>query len=125
MTATKQVSPTEDQLNLRRLADNSLVIQFSGNWRMQDGLPSFHEVQKQIESESGLKRITFETASLSSWDSGFITFLLKIHQLSNRLGIQADHSGLPDGVQRLLHLATAVPEQKDARRTVVREWLIT
>ncbi|UCE63808.1 MAG: ABC transporter permease [Nitrospirota bacterium] len=125
MTATKQVSPTEDQLNLRRLADNSLVIRFSGNWRMQDGLPSFHEAKKQIESESGLKGITFDTQGLSSWDSGFITFLLKINELSSRLEIEADETGLPDGVRRLLHLATAVPEQKDARRKVVREWLVS
>ena len=125
MNATKQGSPREDQVSLRRLDDNSLVIQFSGNWRMQDGLPSYHEVKKQIESESGVQRITFDTQGLSSWDSGFITFLLKLFQLSSRLEIQADGSGLPEGVQRLLKLATAVPEQKDARRTVVREWLIS
>ncbi len=125
MYATKQGSLKEDQLSLRRLADNSLVIRFSGNWRMQDGLPSYYEVKKQIESESGVQRITFDTQDLSSWDSGFITFLLKLFQLSSHLEIQADSSGLPEGVQRLLKLATAVPEQKDAKRTVVREWLIS
>ena len=125
MNAMKQADSREDQLSLRRLPDNSLLIQFSGNWRMQDGLPSFHEVQKQIESESGVQSITFDTQGLSSWDSGFITYLLKLFQLSSRLEIQADGSGLPDGVQRLLNLATAVPEQKDAKRTVVREWLVS
>jgi phospholipid/cholesterol/gamma-HCH transport system permease protein len=92
---------------------------------MQDGVPSFREVQKQIESESGVQRLTFDTQGLSSWDSGFLTFLLKLFDLSSRLGIESDATGLPDGVQRLLHLATAVPEQKDARRTVVREFLIS
>ena len=125
MTATKQAGPQEDQLRLRRLTDNSLLIQFSGNWRMQDGLPSFQEFKTQIESESSVHRLSFDAHGLSSWDSGFITFLLKILDLSSRLGIQVDNTGLPDGVQRLLHLATAVPEQKDARRTVVREWLVS
>jgi phospholipid/cholesterol/gamma-HCH transport system permease protein len=92
---------------------------------MKDRLPSFQEIQKQIEAESGIQRLTFDTQGLSSWDSGFITFLLKLIQLNSRLGIEADQAGLPDGVQRLLHLATAVPEQKDARRTVVREFLIS
>ena len=125
MTATKQVGSQEDQLRLQRLTDHSLLIQFSGNWRMQDGLPSFQELQTQIESESSVHRLSFDAHGLSSWDSGFITFLLKILDLSSRLGIQVDNSGLPDGVQRLLQLATAVPEQKDARRTVVREWLVS
>ena len=125
MTATKQAGPPEDQLRLHRLTDHSLLIQFSGNWRMQDGLPSFHEFQTQIESESGVQHLSFDTQDLSSWDSGFMTFLLKILDLSSRLGIQVDNSGLPDGVRRLLQLATAVPEQKDARRTVVREWLVS
>ena len=125
MTATKQAGPQEDQLRLQRQTDHSLLIQFSGNWRMQDGLPSFHEFQAQIESESGVQHLSFDAQGLSTWDSGFITFLLKILDLSSRLGIQVDNSGLPDGVRRLLHLATAVPEQKDARRTVAREWLVS
>ena len=125
MTATKQAGPQEDQLRLQRQTDHSLLIQFSGNWRLQDGLPSFHEFQTQIESDSGVQHLSFDAQGLSSWDSGFITFLLKILDLSSRLGIQVDNSGLPDGVRRLLHLATAVPEQKDARRTVVREWLVS
>ena len=119
MNATKQAGPREDQFSIRRLTDKSLLIQFSGNWRMQDRLPSFPEVQKQIESESGVQRLTFDTQRLSSWDSGFITILLKLLDLSSRLGIEADGTGLPEGVQRLLNLARAVPEQKGARRTVV------
>ena len=88
---------------------------------MQDGLPSFHELEKQIQSESGLQRLVFDTQALSFWDSGFITFLLKIFDLSSRLDIEVDRTSLPDGVQRLLNLATAVPEQKGARRILGRD----
>lgn len=125
MNATQGANQKQDQLHLRRLEDNSLLIQLSGSWRMQDGLPSFQEMQKQIQGESGIQRLTFDTEGLSSWDSGFITFLLKILNLGSELGIEVDRTHLPDGVQRLLHLATAVPEQKDARRTVVRDLIIS
>lgn len=113
------------QFHLRRVTDRSLLIQLSGNWRMQDGLPSFQEVRTQIQAESGVERITFDTQALSSWDSGFVTFLLKIMDLSSHLGVDVDRGSLPDGVQRLVKLATAVPEQKGARRTVVRELLLS
>jgi len=116
MNAKQQVGPKQDQIQLRRLADHSLVLQLSGNWRMQDGLPSFYGVQKQIESESGIQLLSFDTQSLSSWDSGFVTFLLKILDFCSRYDIEVDRSRLPEGVQRLLNLATAVPEQKGARR---------
>ena len=88
---------------------------------MQDGLLSFPEIQQQIESESGIRRLKFDTQNLSAWDSGLITFLLKILDLCSRKAIEVDRSTLPDGVQRLLNLATAVPERKGARRTAVRE----
>ena len=87
---------------------------------MQDGLPSFREIQQHIESESGIRRLKFDTQDLSSWDSGFITFLLKILDLCSKKAIEVDRSSLPDGVQRLLNLATAVPERKGAKRTAIR-----
>ena len=83
---------------------------------MQDGLPSFHEVQHQIESPSGVRWLAFNTHNLADWDSGFITFLLKILDLCSHKTIQVDLSSLPDGVQRLIHLATAVPEREGAKR---------
>ena len=38
--------------------------------------------------------------------------------------IQVDQEGLPDGLRRLIGLATAVPERKGARREAVREPLL-
>ena len=124
MSASHQAGARQDQITFRRFSGDTLLVQLSGSWSMQDKLPSVHEVHKRIKSESGVRRLTFDTQSLSFWDSGFITFLLKLRDLCAPLNIDIEPGGLPEGVHRLMKLATAVPEQKGARRTAVREALL-
>jgi phospholipid/cholesterol/gamma-HCH transport system permease protein len=54
---------------------------------------------------------------VTSWDSGLLTFLLRVDAAASAAGVAVDPGGLPEGVGRLLRLATAVPERKGARRT--------
>jgi phospholipid/cholesterol/gamma-HCH transport system permease protein len=107
---------TKSEISFSRLSDDALLIHFSGDWILTNSLPSADEVQKQIESEAKIKRITFDTETLKKWDSGFLTFLISILEQCTGKGIVAEEEGLPKGVQRLLRLATAVPERKGARR---------
>jgi len=93
-------------------------------WTMQAALPSIAEVQAQYEALPGGQRLSFETSDLANWDSTLLTFLLKLKEMCVQRQIEFDHTGLPQGVQRLLALATAVPERQDARREVVRESLL-
>src|SRR5262249_10047453 len=46
---------------------------------------------------------------LAGWDSRLLTFLLSVLRRSTQLGVEVDRHGLPEGVRRLLALATAVP----------------
>jgi len=62
-----------------------------------------------------VRRLSFEASDLAGWDSALITFLLKLQELCDQRQITFDQTGLPHGVQRLLALATAVPEH-EARR---------
>jgi phospholipid/cholesterol/gamma-HCH transport system permease protein len=78
-------------------------------------LPSTDEVKKQVEIQPSVQSITFDTGDLTGWDSGLLTFLIKIIDQCSRNNIHSDQQGLPEGVQRLLALASAVPEKKDAR----------
>ncbi|HWU40027.1 MAG TPA: ABC transporter permease, partial [Candidatus Acidoferrum sp.] len=65
-------------------------------------------------SNPGIRRMTFEAHGITSWDSGLLTFLGKVIAENDRHQIETDRSGLPEGVRRLLALATAVPARKDA-----------
>jgi phospholipid/cholesterol/gamma-HCH transport system permease protein len=61
-------------------------------------------------------RVAFDTRGLSGWDSGLLTFLLKVFNRCLSAGIPISTEGLPQGAGRLLALAAAVPERTGARR---------
>jgi phospholipid/cholesterol/gamma-HCH transport system permease protein len=84
-------------------------------------MPSAEEVQKEVDYGPPVQRLGFETQDLGAWDSGLLTFLTKVINQCSQRQIQTEYAGLPDGVKRLLKLATAVPEKKDARKIVARD----
>ena len=100
--------------------DGTLLLRLSGGWKAQEGLPSASEALKEIKAATGVQRVTFDTSGLTAWDSGLITFLLKVIEVCTQSNIEVDTSGLPRGVKRLLDLATAVPEREGARRVSER-----
>ncbi|MFQ5992826.1 MAG: ABC transporter permease [Nitrospiraceae bacterium] len=103
-------------MTFSRLADDTLLIRLRGSWKMQDGLPSVGEVQKQVQTAPQLRRIAFDMKEVSAWDSGLLTFLKKVIDESGQHKVEIDRAGLPDGVRRLLDLAAAVPERQGARK---------
>lgn len=119
-TTTGVITPSGD-LAFSRPSENSLTLRLAGDWTIGKVIPSPEEVQKQVDSGQPLQRITFETNELGDWDSVLITFLLKVFDQCSQRQIDVDRSGLPEGVRRLLDLAAAVPEKKDARKKALRE----
>ena len=111
----------DPELKIHRQPDESFVIHLGGDWKLENKLPDTGEVQKQLESGPKAARVSFETQSLAGWDSGLLIFLIKIIDHCARKNINVDKGGLPQGVQRLFDLATAVPERMGARREVERE----
>jgi phospholipid/cholesterol/gamma-HCH transport system permease protein len=99
-------------------------LRLSGAWRLQAALPSASDVHARLASQ-GARRLVFDTEGLAGWDSGLLSFLMRLDRLLATSDIAADPAGLPQGVQRLLRLATAVPERKGARREASAEPLLT
>jgi phospholipid/cholesterol/gamma-HCH transport system permease protein len=118
------VTQPHGTLEVTRPTADTLGVRLAGQWTMQAALPSIAEVQAQCEALSGGQRLSFETSDLTAWDSTLLTFLLKLKEICAQRQVEFDQSGLPPGVQRLLALATAVPEGQDVRREVVRESLL-
>jgi phospholipid/cholesterol/gamma-HCH transport system permease protein len=109
------LAKTPTGLSFERGADSSLIVRLSGSWRMHHGLPSVGRVLHEIDRAAGLRRVSFDTSELVEWDSGLLTFVVRTTDLCRARGIELDMSGLPDGLIRLIELAEAVPEKKDAR----------
>jgi phospholipid/cholesterol/gamma-HCH transport system permease protein len=103
-------------LRVAQPGSDTILVALSGSWRLSEKLPSPAEVWPQIEATPGVRRMVFDTQGITGWDSGLLTFLGKIVAENDRRRIDTDRSGLPEGVRRLLALASAVPERKDARQ---------
>src|SRR6266446_589848 len=124
MDATTPVTQPHGTLDVTRPTTETLCVRLTRTWTMHAALPSIAEVQVQYEALPGGQRLSFETPDLAGWDSTLLTFLLKLQEICAQRQVEFDPTGLPQGVQRLLALATAVPERQDARREVVRESLL-
>ena len=61
-----------------------------------------------------------EGNQLTGWDSSLLVFLLDLCQYCSQNSISVDADGLPEGVRKLIGLASAVPERKGARKQTVR-----
>jgi phospholipid/cholesterol/gamma-HCH transport system permease protein len=108
------------QVELDPSADGAVRIRLAGSWRLQDRLPTAASIYHEVEAH-GARRVVFDTEQLSGWDSGLLTFLVKLQQLIARANLETDPSRLPQGVQRLLRLAAAVPERAGARRGAAKD----
>ena len=122
MEAALEDIATQAEISLKRQEDRKLLVVLSGSWRLASSLPSAGELQKQIDPNQVL-RIAFETGELKDWDSGLLTFLIKVNQFCSQNKIQFEAQGLPEGARRLLELATAVPEREGARKKLKKERL--
>jgi phospholipid/cholesterol/gamma-HCH transport system permease protein len=116
--------PDKAEIKFARDQGGTLMIGLAGNWRAVDHVPNASEVEKQIRSAAAIRQIQFDTSSLAAWDSGILPFLLKLVSLSGERNVALNLGGLPDGAQKLLKLAMAVPERKGARRTAATPSLL-
>ena len=106
----------------RQVASSSRGV--SGNWRMSDRLPEGQAGLAELSPSGRPDRLTFDTSRVTDWDSGLVTFVIKVLQEAGTRGIDSDRAGLPEGVQRLLRLAEAVPERHTGRASGRPPWLV-
>ena len=121
MEAVTEKKSETCELSFEKPAGDTLLVKLKGSWTIDQQLPSVKDVGKQVESDPAIKYIAFDTAALSDWDSGLLSFLTKIITESSAKNITVDQGGLSEGIQKLLKLAFAVPEREGARKEAVRE----
>src|SRR5262245_51601741 len=98
-------------------------VELTGDWRKDNRLPEPGEVWREIQAGSPVRRLTFDGSGITQWDSGLVTFAVRVLRESATRGIEGDRAGLPEGVQRLLRLAEAVPVKQTGRGRARPPWL--
>ena len=112
---------SQAEVKITTSADGFHTIHLTGTWEVGQTPPSAEDTIAQIDSIAPPTGVTFETSQLTGWDSTLLTYLTAVINHCAQQGISVDKKGLPEGVNRLLSLAAAVPERKGARREAIRQ----
>lgn len=105
-------------------ADGTVRLRLAGRWRLADGLPDAAPAERAL-AERTVQRLEFADAGLESWDSALVTFLLRVVRAARAAEVEVDLDGLPNGARRLLEMAEAVPEAREASRAAAPRSLLT
>jgi phospholipid/cholesterol/gamma-HCH transport system permease protein len=104
-------------MRVQHPADATVLVQLTGSWKTADRLPSVADVRRHLETGQLIRRIVFETQGVKTWDTGLLTFVWQMHEWGILEHIDTELSGLPEGIQRLMRLAGAVPPRTIGRET--------
>jgi phospholipid/cholesterol/gamma-HCH transport system permease protein len=107
---------TLGEMVLEQPSGDTLKVILSGHWKLGGKLPEADRVQETLQARPGVRNLVFDTRQLASWDSGLLTFLVRLRTFCTRQNVSLNSDALPQGARRLLELASAVPEKKDARQ---------
>jgi len=103
----------------------TLLIKLSGDWQISAGLLSANEVTSQLTSHPDIVQINLSVSQELKWDSGLISFLLKLIRECGRKNIDVAREGLPQGAQKLLALALKAHKKnispQDARKSFLEK----
>jgi phospholipid/cholesterol/gamma-HCH transport system permease protein len=111
------------QLTVDHPAPDAIEVHLSGAWRLEDRLPGLHDVEGALAGSPGARRLVLDARAMTAWDSGLVAFVLKVMQCCQDRGVTVDRERLPAGVNRLIALATAVPEKKTGVAGAPPPWL--
>ena len=103
------------KIDFSRPSADTLHATLSGTWKIDSRPPPANEVVQQLEADPAIKILIINAHDIAGWDSGLLTFLIAATEECRNRNIDLEHQGLAEGAQKLLNIAAAVPEQKDAR----------
>lgn len=112
MAAGAETSSHPAQLDVKH-EGQGLVLSFSGDWKGEAPLPEAAAIFKALGAAP--REVVLCGRQLGEWDSRLPAYLLRILDACARQGLSCRRQNFPAGVQRLLALAEAVPEQSGAK----------
>jgi phospholipid/cholesterol/gamma-HCH transport system permease protein len=104
--------------------DGAVLISFGGEWSIHRAIPAQEDLAKHLGAPSAAKSVRFDLSALQDWDSSLVSCVTSVAMRCRELKIPIDTEGAPDGVDRLLKMALAVPEQ-NTRPAPERELFFT
>ena len=104
----------QSKIDFSQSSPDTLYAEISGAWQIDTHLPDPADLLSRLEADPRFKSVIVDAHNLGGWDSSFLTFIRTIKNECLKRNISLTMQGLPEGIRRLLHLASVVPEQKTA-----------
>lgn len=98
-----------------KIKDSVLELFVMGEWDIYGDIPELDIVETMLSHHSELKTLSLNVENLNKWDSSLVSFLYESVLLAKERGICLAEGNLPNKLNRLVSLATASPEMKNAR----------
>ena len=118
------VETARASLQLERGDAGVVLVQLAGEWLKGCNRPDSAAAIAELATQPLPASIEFDTRSLGQWDSTLMTFVTAVRRSADEANIPVDPAGLPEGAQKLLQLAFAVPERAGARKTTAHDPLL-
>jgi len=106
----------QSKIDFSQPSPDILHAAISGAWQIGSQRPVPAIVLSRLEADSRIKSLIVDTHALAEWDTSFLVFAGTIKRECQSRSIGLTIQGLPQGAERILHLASAVTENKDVPR---------
>jgi len=107
---------------LRDDGQDASALALSGDWLQGQGAASFSALEGELARTSPA-RLTADGTALGEWDSVLMAFLLKCHDYCQDRKIAFATRNMPNGVEQLLAVATAVKAHEPPATQQAPSWL--
>lgn len=99
------------------IKNEKLYLNLNGNILRQDNVSGLY----QHFDNQKINTIIIDATNLQDWDSSLLLILFELKQKSSLKNIKFETKNMPDGLNKMLELATAVPEHKDFEKKTTKE----
>ncbi len=93
-----------------KIDGSRVVLVVSGDWSINKEHTSASEIIEQLPKD--ITFLGFDASALGSYDSSLISLILRVSTILQQKNVSIDFKTLPEGIDSMLFLATAVPSTK-------------
>ena len=91
-------------LRLDQVAADTLQVVLSGDWRLSNALPGTERIDQALADAPAIRTVVLDALQVTVWDSGLLTFLVRLRTVCSGRQTNLDSNALPQGALKLLAL---------------------
>jgi len=95
--------------------EDTLRIRLGGVWRMGAEIPADLSGLPFALADGQTARVAYEAQELEYWDTSLLVFVVQVERLARAYSLSISRDALPEGLQKLVDMAFAVPPASGAR----------